>query len=76
MTCANTFFTNTVVNIWNSLPNNVVLCDILINSGNIKILFMMLKFTEPEFKVYITRTSYVGYQYFVSFVFLMRAQRQ
>jgi len=26
-TCANTFFTNRVVNIWNSLLNDVVLCD-------------------------------------------------
>jgi len=48
---------------------------ILINTGNIKILCMTvkLKFTEPEVEVHITRTSYIGYQYFVSFVFVMRA---
>jgi len=32
-----------------------------------------LKFTEPEAEVHITRASYIGYQYFVSFVFVMRA---
>jgi len=87
-TCANTFLTNRVVNIyantWNSLPNDAVLCDtvnnlglntILINSDNIKILCIIikLKFTEPEVDVHITRTSYIGYQYFVSFIFVMRA---
>jgi len=41
---------------------------ILINSGNINILCMIikLKFTKPENEVHITRTSYIGYQYFVS----------
>jgi len=76
------FFTNTVVNIWNTLPNDVVSCDTVkkfksyfIYSGNIKILCMIikLKFTEPEVEVHITRTSYIKYQYFVSFVFVMRA---
>jgi len=28
--------------------------------------------TEPEVKVHITRTSYIGYQYFISFEFVMR----
>jgi len=32
-----------------------------------------LKFTEPEAKVYIVRISYIRHQYFVSFVFVMRA---
>jgi len=58
-----------------------VLCDTvnkfnkLINTDNIKILCMTikLKFMEPEVEVHITRTSYIGYQYFVSFVFVMRA---
>jgi len=38
------------------------------NSGNIKILCMTikLKFTELEVEVHITKTSYKGYQYFVS----------
>jgi len=50
---------------------------ILINTGNIKILCMTikLKFTEPEVEFHITRTSYIGYQYFVSFVFVMRSYR-
>jgi len=30
-----------------------------------------LKFTESGVKVHITRTSYIGYQNFVSFVFVM-----
>jgi len=35
-TCAFTFFTNRVVNIWNSLPNWVVLCDTVNNPlGNL-----------------------------------------
>jgi len=40
---------------------------ILTNSDNIKILCMIikLKFTKPEVEVHITRTSYIGYQYFV-----------
>jgi len=48
---------------------------ILINSDNIKTLCMTikLKFMEPEDEVHITRTSYIGYQYFVSFVFVMQA---
>jgi len=48
----------------------------LLNIGNIKILCMTikLKFTEPEVEVYITGTSYVGYQYLVSFVIVMRAE--
>jgi len=79
--CANTS-TNRIVNIWNSLPNDVVLCDI----GNKFKSYLdkywqyqdivydyKLKFTEPEVEVLITRTSYIGYQYFVSFVFVMRA---
>jgi len=32
-----------------------------------------LKFTEPEVEIHITRTSYIGHQYFVSFVLVMRA---
>jgi len=32
-----------------------------------------LKFTELEVNVHITKTSYIGYQYFVSFVFVMQA---
>jgi len=46
----------------------------LINSGNIKILCLIikLKFTELEVEVHITRTSYVGYQYLVSCVFVMQ----
>jgi len=46
----------------------------LINSGSTKIscLIIKLKFTEPEAEVYIIRTSYVGFQYFVSLVFVMR----
>jgi len=49
---------------------------ILINSGSTKILWcmiVMLKFTEPEAEVYITRISYTGLQYFVSVVFVMQA---
>jgi len=48
---------------------------ILKNSGNMKILCMTTKpkFTEPEVEVHIAITSYIGYQYFVSFVFLMRS---
>jgi len=48
---------------------------ILINTGKIKILCMTikLKFTEPETEVHITRNSYIGYSYFISFVFVMRA---
>jgi len=48
---------------------------ILISSGNIKILCRTIKpkFTVPEVKVHITRTSYIEYQYSVSFVFVMRA---
>jgi len=52
------YFTNRALNIWNSLPNHVVLSDTVnmfksmawINSGNIKILFMISKpkFLEPE----------------------------
>ena len=47
----------------------------LINSGGTKILCMIiqLKFTEPEAGVCIVKISYIGYQYFVSFVFVMRA---
>jgi len=47
----------------------------LLNSGNIEILCMTikLKFTEPKVVVHITRTSYIEYQYFVSFVFVMQA---
>jgi len=50
---------------------------ILINSGNIKILCMItnLKFKESEVEVHIIRNSYIGYQYFVSFVFVMWAYR-
>jgi len=64
------FFTNRVVDIWNSLPNDVVYATVLINlnpifinSGNIKILCMIikLKFMEPKVKVRITRTSYIGH---------------
>jgi len=36
-------------------------------------MIIKLKFTEPEVEVHITRTSYIGYQYFASFVFVMRA---
>jgi len=36
-------------------------------------MIIKLKFTKPVVEVYITRTSYIGYQYFVSFVFVMRA---
>jgi len=46
-------------------------------STNIKILcrpmIIKLKFTKPEVKFHITRTRFIGYQYFVSFVFVMRA---
>jgi len=70
MTCAIRllFFINRVLNIWNSLPNDVVLCDTINKfesyldkslSGNIKnfkILCMIikLKFTELEVEVHIT----------------------
>jgi len=57
------YFTNRAVDIWNSLPNHVVLFAIqltrlnpgLINFGNIKMLFMILKpkFMEPEVGVVI-----------------------
>jgi len=48
---------------------------ILINFGT-KILCMIvkLKFTEPEAEVYIIRISYIGYQNFVSFVFVLLAE--
>jgi len=78
------FFTNRVVNIRNSLPKMLYyatllinLNPILINYGNIKILRMIIKlnFTELEVEVHIIRTSYFGYQYFASFVFVMRALR-
>jgi len=36
-------------------------------------MIIMLKFTEPEAEVYIIRISYIGLQYFVSFVFVIRA---
>jgi len=50
---------------------------ILVNTDNIKILCttIKLKFTEPEVEVHIIRTSYIGYQYFVSFVFVTQAWR-
>jgi len=48
---------------------------ILINFGSTKMLFMIikLKFTEPEAEVYMIRISYIGFQYFVSFGFVMQA---
>jgi len=83
--CANTVFTNRVINIWNSLPIDVVLCD----TDN-KFKSYLDKFWQCQNIVYdyktkihgtgsrnsqfhITRTSYIGYQYFVSFVFVIRA---
>ena len=57
------YFTNRVVNAWNSLPDHVVLSETIltllnhdfIDFGNIKIWFMISKqnFTEPEVAVYI-----------------------
>ena len=57
------YFTNRVVNAWNSLPDHVVLNlkqltllnHDLINFGNIKIYLIISKqnFTEPEVAVYI-----------------------
>jgi len=76
------FFTKKIVNTWNSLRNDVVLCNTVNKFKSYldkyqlnQILFMIikLKFMEPETEVHITRTSYVGYQYFVSLVFVIRA---
>jgi len=79
MTCANTFlltqewiFGTVYLMMLCYVTLLINLNPILINSGNIETLCMIikLKFTEPDVKVHITKTSYIGYQYFVSFVFV------
>jgi len=35
-------------------------------------IIILLKFMQPEVEVHITKTSYIGYQYFVSFAVVMR----
>jgi len=69
-----------VVNIWNSLPNNVVLCHTVNKFKSYLDKFWQhhilynykAEFTEPEIGLHITRTSYIGYQYFVSFALAPR----
>jgi len=71
-------FTNTVVNIWNSLPMDAVLCDIVNKFKSYLDKFWQYQYIVYDYeihglevKVHITRTSYIGYQYFVSFVIVM-----
>jgi len=75
---AQILFTNRVVNIRNSLPNDVVLCNIINKFKSYLDKFWQYQDTEiheSKVEVHITRTSYIGYQYFISFVFVMQ-QRQ